>query len=138
MALLVILIFKRVGGPACAAAIGAMSMTVCVLVAAVGWFSQPMTALAWGVWPVTAVMTVLWIGTCVRSRDADSDGVMLSQAVGGEAFGLVLAAAFIAAAGLRSAGAPGLTATAVAACLTIGMVGLWVLLLVAGKRLTAS
>ncbi|MEM9914283.1 MAG: hypothetical protein AAF911_04925 [Planctomycetota bacterium] len=138
LALLVILVFNRVCWLNLAAVLGAMGMSVFLLGAAVGWLSQPMTALAWAVWPVTAMVTVLWIGTCVRSRDADSHGVTVRQAVGGEAFGLVLAAGFIAAAGLRSAGAPGLTATAVAACLAIGASGLWVLLLTAGKRPRAS
>ncbi len=101
-----------------------------VMVAAVGGLSQPMPALSWAVWPVIAAAVVLWALTCALVKhDGDPQGIT-SRAAGGEAFGLMLAAGFLAAAGLRSAGAPGLTATAVAACLAVGIAGLWVLLLV--------
>lgn len=104
------------------------------LVAAVGWLSQPMTALGWSVWPIVGMLGVLWAATCARSPVSNTGLAGLRQATGGEAFGLVLATGFVASAGLRSAGAPGLTATAVAACLAVGLMGLWVLLIVPGRH----
>lgn len=111
----------------------AVMTSALALVAAIGWLSQPMTALAWSVWPIVGILGVLWTATCARSRASNTGLAGLRQAAGGEAFGLVLAAGFVASAGLRSAGAPGLTATAVAACLAVGLMGLWVLLVVPGN-----
>ncbi|MEO0514131.1 MAG: hypothetical protein AAF086_02400 [Planctomycetota bacterium] len=102
-----------------------------VLVAAVGGLSASMTAMSWAVWPVIGTAVVLWVVTCAGVKDKTDPQGATARAAGGEAFGLMLAAGFLAAAGLRSAGAPGLTATAVAACLAVGIAGLWVLLLVA-------
>lgn len=112
----------------------ALASSAVVLLAAVGWLGQPMTALGWSVWPLIGVVGVLWVVACSLGKGRHDPRGAVSQAAGGEAFGLMLATGFIVAAGLRSAGAPGLTATAVAACLAVGLMGLWVLLLVPGPR----
>ncbi|MBB6431653.1 hypothetical protein [Algisphaera agarilytica] len=109
-----------------------------VMVAGVGWLSQPMTALSWSVWPAVGGVVVLWIGARVRRDASQVELLTLRHAAGGEAFGLVVAGGFLLAAGLRSAHAPGLTATAVAACLAIAIPGLLMLMLIPGKASPAG
>ncbi|MEM9418567.1 MAG: hypothetical protein AAGA25_05850, partial [Planctomycetota bacterium] len=109
-----------------------------VLTAGVGWLSQPMTAMSWSLWPAVGLVVGLWVCTRVRSRASVVEVLTLRQTAGGEAFGLVVAAGFLLAAGLRSAHAPGLTATAVAACLAIAIPGLLMLMLIPGNRTPAQ
>lgn len=115
-----------------AGAAAAIVLSAVALRAGVGWMGQPMVTAGVLVWPAVGMVVVMWTLTLATSDPATPMG-RLRRGAGGEALGFVLAAGFIAAAGLRSAAAPGLTATAVSACLAAGIAGLVALLVVPGR-----
>ncbi|MEM1107227.1 MAG: hypothetical protein AAGH99_00875 [Planctomycetota bacterium] len=126
-----------VGWRGCLGGAVALAGSGVVLCAGVGVLGEPMTPLAWLVWPAVGMIAVGWASVCALSVDVKDPHAARRRAAGAEAFGLILAVGFVIAAGLRSALADGLTATAVAACVAIGLAGLWGLMLV-NRQTSAS
>ena len=134
-----VLIFSRqfINALCGAGLLGLLSAGFAAITFALG---QSVTAVAWVLWPAAGVLLVGWIFTLSAAAPQSIGDVKTSRtmpkirrAAGAEAFGLTLAAGFILAAGLRSAGAPALTATAVGWCVATGVVGLIAVLVVRPK-----
>ncbi|MEM8738054.1 MAG: hypothetical protein AAGG38_06195, partial [Planctomycetota bacterium] len=99
------------------------------IVAAAGVLGEGVTWAAVAGWPVAAVVVGGWVGV-KGLTETGGDGAARLRSAGGDAFGLMLAAGFLAALGLSGADAAALTAAAVGACGGMALAGAWVLLVV--------